>query len=183
MHAASARYTVLACRPPAATPVAPVVSNSQAQQPQARPRVQLPSLQQVHRIPIISCKVFVDVLMQKKLSLLQMLACSTTQISTCVPGASCSAITVWADFIPALHFCTKLLSSDSCQQQCQQLGNYKQTRCQSTKNCFTVSPRVWCVCLTKRHRPATVCRHKQSTACCLLTRPQQASKHKPFLTS
>ncbi len=131
------------CRQPVSKPAAPVASTSwQAQQTQARPRVQLPSLQQVHHIKALT-RFCNTVRLCTGSSV-----CDNFPTSSCLPGASRSAITVRPQPVPGLYLCVKLFLSARCYQQ-YQLGNHKQTRCQSTKSGFTVSSRLRRICSAK----------------------------------
>jgi len=131
------------CRQPVSKPAAPVASSSsQAQQTQARPRVQLPSLQQVHRFKTLTrfCNTIRLCTGNS--------VCSNFSTSSCLPGASRSAITVRPQLVSGLYFCVKLFPSARCHQQ-YQLGQHKQTRCQSTKSGFFVSSGLRHICPAK----------------------------------
>ncbi len=131
------------CRQPVSKPAAPVAStSSQAQQTQARPRVQLPSLQQVHHF--IALTRFCNTICLCTGSS----AFNNFPTSSCLPGASCSAITVRPQPVSDLYLCVKLFPSARCRQQ-YQLGQHKQTRCQSTKSGFIVSSGLGRICSAK----------------------------------
>ena len=140
---AEAEVYTYPCRQPVSKPAAPVASaSSQAQQTQARPRVQLPSLQQVHHLKALTCCCNIFRL------------CTGNSVryklptSSCLPGASSSAITVRPQLVSGLYLCVKLFPSARCHQQ-YQLGQRKQTRCQFTKSGFIVSSGLRRVCSAK----------------------------------
>ena len=131
------------CRQPVSKPAAPVAStSSQAQQTQARPRVQLPSLQQVQHSNALT--TFCNIIRLRTGNSV----CDKFPTSSCLPGASRSAITVRPQLVSGLYLCVKLFPSARCHQQ-YQLGHHKQTRCQSTKSGFIVSSRLWRICSAK----------------------------------
>ena len=154
------------CRQPVSNPAAPVAStSSQAQQAQARPRVQLPSLQQVLLLTrfcntIRLCTANSD--------------CNKLSTSSCLPGASRSAITVRPQLVSGLYLCVRLFPSAHCHQQ-YQLGHHKQTRCQSTKSGFIFSSGLRRICSAKQHRPTAFCTFDQSAASPNLTSALEAS--------